>query len=167
MPPPFTSRPREARDQYKTEKGSPFSKDYIQHAAYPRAGGHSTFRFPVSDMVMGYSTNQKAAKELSAAGSTRTPVFEKWFMSQQGFSLGPTAQWSKHPLWHKDPVMLPFRSMADIGRAPGWPGRPSRAAAEAVSKYIITDMYAKAVQGMPAEDAVKWAHAELVKIYGA
>jgi multiple sugar transport system substrate-binding protein len=34
-----------------------------------------------------------------------------------------------------------------------------------VTKYIITDMYAKAVQGMPAEDAVKWAHGELVKIY--
>ena len=30
--------------------------------------------------------------------------------------------------------------------------------------YIITDMYAKAVQGMTA-DAVAWAHAELVKIY--
>ena len=29
-----------------------------------------------------------------------------------------------------------------------------------VSKYILTDMYAKAVQGMPPEDAVKWAHAE-------
>jgi len=26
-------------------------------------------------------------------------------------------------------------------------------------------MYAKAVQGMPAEDAVKSAHEELVKIY--
>jgi multiple sugar transport system substrate-binding protein len=26
-------------------------------------------------------------------------------------------------------------------------------------------MYAKAVQGMPAEDAMKWAHAELVKVY--
>jgi multiple sugar transport system substrate-binding protein len=26
-------------------------------------------------------------------------------------------------------------------------------------------MYAKAIQGMPAEDAVKWAHDELVKIY--
>jgi multiple sugar transport system substrate-binding protein len=50
-------------------------------------------------------------------------------------------------------------------RAPGWPGPSSRKAAEAVSKYVITDMYAKAVQGMPAEDAVKWAHAELVKIY--
>jgi hypothetical protein len=34
-----------------------------------------------------------------------------------------------------------------------------------VSKFIITDMYAKAVQGMAAEDAVKWAHGELAKIY--
>jgi multiple sugar transport system substrate-binding protein len=27
------------------------------------------------------------------------------------------------------------------------------------------NMYAKAVQGMPAEDAVKWAEAELKKVY--
>jgi multiple sugar transport system substrate-binding protein len=27
-------------------------------------------------------------------------------------------------------------------------------------------MYAKAAQGMPAEDAVKWAEAELKKVYG-
>ena len=30
---------------------------------------------------------------------------------------------------------------------------------------MITDMYAKAVQGMTAEDAVKWAEGELKKIY--
>ena len=40
-----------------------------------------------------------------------------------------------------------------------------RAAAEAISKYIIVDMYAKAVQGAAAEEAVKWAHDELGKIY--
>jgi hypothetical protein len=56
-------------------------------------------------------------------------------------------------------------SLADIGARRRLCRRPSRAAAEVVTKYIITDMYAKAVQGMPAEDAVKWAHAELVKIY--
>ena len=47
----------------------------------------------------------------------------------------------------------------------GWRVMPGRASAEAITKYIIVDMYAKAVQGMPAEDAVKWAHEELVKIY--
>ena len=35
----------------------------------------------------------------------------------------------------------------------------------AYSKYIITDMYAKAVQGMKAEEAVRWAEGELKKIY--
>jgi multiple sugar transport system substrate-binding protein len=48
----------------------------------------------------------------------------------------------------------------------GYAGPPSQQAAEAQTKYIIVDMYAKAVQGMAAEDAVKWAHGELVKIYG-
>jgi multiple sugar transport system substrate-binding protein len=34
-----------------------------------------------------------------------------------------------------------------------------------VSKYIIVDMYAKAIQGMPAEEAAKWAQAEAAKAY--
>ena len=92
-------------------------------------------------------------------------VFDRWFTSQQGVKLGPTAEWQNHPLWQTDPVMLPFRSLAEIGRAAGYAGPANRAAAEVVTKYIITDMYAKAVQGTPAEDAVKWAHGELSKIY--
>ncbi len=44
---------------------------------------------------------------------------------------------------------------------------PNAKAAEGLTKYIVTDMYAKAVQGMPAEDAVKWAEGELKKIYSA
>ena len=34
-----------------------------------------------------------------------------------------------------------------------------------ISKYIIVDMYAKAIQGMPAEEAAKWAHSEATKAY--
>ena len=52
--------------------------------------------------------------------------------------------------------MLPFRSIAEIGRAAGYAGPANRVAAEVVTKYIITDMHAKVVQDMPAEDAVKW-----------
>ena len=48
----------------------------------------------------------------------------------------------------------------------GYAGPPSQGAAEVRTKYIIVDMYTKAVQGMPAEESVKAAHAELVKIYG-
>ena len=34
-----------------------------------------------------------------------------------------------------------------------------------ISKDIIADMYAKAIQGTAAEDAVKWAHGEIAKVY--
>jgi len=37
----------------------------------------------------------------------------------------------------------------------GYAGPPSRKAAEVLSKYIVVDMYAKAVQGMAPEDAVQ------------
>ena len=53
--------------------------------------------------------------------------------------------------------MTPYKVAAKLGQAPGFAGPPDAKAQEGLSKYIITDMYAKAVQGMPAEDSVKWA----------
>lgn len=44
-------------------------------------------------------------------------------------------------------------------------GPANRKAAEVISKYLISDMYAKAVQGMSPEESVKRTHDELVKIY--
>ena len=153
-------------DQYLTEKGAPLKGD-ILHAPYPKGtAGAATLHPPQTHMVMGYSKNQKAAKDFLRWLSSR-PVFEKWFVSQKGFSIPAARAWSTHPLWNEDPVMAPFKDVILTARAPGWPGPSGRKAAEVISKYIITDMYAKAVQGMPAEDAVKWAHAELVKVYAS
>jgi multiple sugar transport system substrate-binding protein len=59
-----------------------------------------------------------------------------------------------------------YRNAAQASRMVGWAGPPNAKATEVYSKYIITDMYAKAVQGMSAEEAVKWAAGELRKIYG-
>ena len=152
-------------EQYQTEKGTPL-KDDIRHAPYPRGPAGQAALHPLqTHMVMGYSKNQKAAKDFLRWMGSRD-VYEKWFVSQKGFSIPATQEWSKHKLWDEDPVMAPFKTVMGIARAPGWPGPSSGKAAEVVSKYIITDMYAKAVSGMPAEEAVKWAHAELVKVYG-
>ena len=79
--------------------------------------------------------------------------------------MGCTKVWENDPLWKIDPIMAPFRTAAESGRFAGYAGPAGRAAAETISKFIIVDMYAKAAQGMAAEDAVKWAHGELTKIY--
>jgi ABC-type glycerol-3-phosphate transport system substrate-binding protein len=151
-------------DTYLTEKGTPMWQD-ILHAPLPKgAVGQFNLPGPFTNLLMGYSKNQKPAKEFLRWISSK-PVFGQWFASQQGYTDGATKDWEKDPVWNADPVLLPFRDIPNKGRLMGYAGPPGRASAEAQTKYIIVDMYAKAVQGTASEDAVKWAHEELVKIY--
>jgi multiple sugar transport system substrate-binding protein len=62
--------------------------------------------------------------------------------------------------------MKGFRTAPDNSRVIGFAGPPSAKATEVYSKYVIVDMFAKGVQGMTPENAVKWAHEELKKVYG-
>ena len=153
-------------DQYQTEKGTPLYKDVLHSPLPAGPAGQFGMHLMQSDMLMKYSKNQDAAKEFLKWIHTEKNYGE-WFNSQKGYSTPCTAMWEKNPLWDKDPVMAPFKVAARLGQAPGFAGLPDQKAAEALSKYIITDMYAKAVQGMPAEEAVKWAEGELKKIYAA
>src|SRR5215813_7751738 len=151
-------------ETYLTEKGTPMYQD-ILHAPIPKGpAGQFGYHLPMSNMLMGYSKNQKAAKDF-IRWITSKEIYQKWFNSQQGYSVGATTIWENDPLWSKDPVMEPFRVAARAGQFPGYAGPADRKAAEVLSKYVITDMYSKAVQGMPAEDAVKWAHEEVVKAH--
>jgi len=118
----------------------------------------------MTNMLMGYSKQQDAAKKFLAC-ITSKPVYQAWFDSQGGYSVGATTSWEQDPIWSKDPVMEPFRQVGRGAFFPGHPGPADRKAAEVLSKYIIIDMYAKAVQGMPAEEAVKWATSEVEKIH--
>ena len=151
-------------EQYQTEKGEPLSKD-ILHAPLPKGsagqfGLHTFF----SHMLMAYSKNQKAAKDFLRWIHTQAN-YEKWFVSQKGVATPPTAQWESNKLWSVDPVMEPYKVAGKLGQAPGYAGPAGKKAAEALTKYIVVDMYAKAIQGMPADDAVTWAEGELKGVY--
>jgi multiple sugar transport system substrate-binding protein len=150
-------------DKYITEKGAQLKTDCL-HAALPKGpAGQYAMHTYFSHAIPKYSKNEKAAKDfLKWVHST---AYERWFVSQKGFATPPTPSWENHKMWAEDPVMTPFKIAGKLGQAPGYPGPSGKKAAEALTKYIITDMYAKAVQGASAEDAVKWAESELKKIY--
>jgi multiple sugar transport system substrate-binding protein len=155
---------RSKPDTYQTETGKPL-KDDTFHAALPKGpAGQFSYHVPFSNLIPSYVANQKAAKDFLKWFHSKD-VYEEWFTSQQGFSVGSTKSWEDDPVWKVDPIMAPFRTAAESGRFAGYAGPAGRAAAETISKFIIVDMYAKAVQGTAAEDAVKWAHSELAKIY--
>ena len=152
----------------KDEKGRPLWMD-ISHFPIPDgpAGQTPGYHVAFSHALMKYSKNQKAAKAFLQWLHSKEQ-FGKWFDVEAGYSVGSTSFWEKHALWEKiDAALKPFRTAGRASRMIGHAGPASAKATEAYSKYIITDMYAKAVQGMPPEEAVRWAERELKKIYEA
>ena len=92
--------------------------------------------------------------------------FGKWFEVENGYTVGAATHWESHPMWDKvDDALKPFRTSLRGTRMLGHAGLPTAKATEAYTKYIITDMYAKAAQGTPPADAVKRAEGQLKKIY--
>ena len=152
-------------DKYITEKGAQLKTD-ILHAPLPKGpAGQFSMHTYYSHVLPTYSKNQKAAKDFLKWVHSKA-VYEKWFVSQKGFATPPTRGMGEAQGVGRGPGddALQGRGPRSAAR-PAMPARPNAKAAEVLSKYIITDMYAKAVQGMPAEDAVKWAEGELKKVY--
>src|SRR5262249_61131074 len=74
---------RRKPEAYPPEKGTPMWKD-ILHARIPKGpGGQFNLPGPFTDMLMGYSKNQKAAKDFLRWMHSKS-VFAEWFTSQQG-----------------------------------------------------------------------------------
>jgi multiple sugar transport system substrate-binding protein len=156
------------KDKIKDDKGEPLWQD-IEHAALlPRGpGGQFALYGAYQHAVMKYSKNQKLAKDF-LRWLHQKENYEKWFQVNEGYSVGATKVWEEHPMWARiDKPLQVFRQAARETRMLGYAGPASAKATEAYTKYIIVDMYAKAVQGTKAEDAVKWAEGELKKIYEA
>ncbi len=139
----------------------------MNHAPHPRGPAGRFYHLPVhSSSVMKHSKNQKLAKEFIRYYMAKEQ-YDKWFDLMGGYGQAPTKLWYDHPAWTRDPKLIPFRDPIKDARAPGYAGAPSRKASEALTKYIILDMFAKAIQGTSPEDALKWATDELKKIYSA
>ena len=115
---------------------------------------------------MRYSKNQKLAKDFIRFYMDRAR-FDPYFETMDTFGIPATQAYRDHRLWKKDPKTAVFPETLASARQVGHAGPPGRKATEVLSKYIIVDMFAKAIQGMKPEDAVAWAGGELKKVYDA
>ncbi|GIX48289.1 MAG: ABC transporter substrate-binding protein [Candidatus Tectimicrobiota bacterium] len=116
--------------------------------------------------IMKYSPNVEAAKEWIRFVMQRDN-FTRWMEVQEGYSLGPTPYWENIEMWEKDPKLDPYRRLAQYSRVFGYEGPPNAKAQEVFAKYIIVDMFARAIQSGDAQGAIAWAESELKKVYEA
>ena len=152
-------------EDYKTADGKPL-KDDILHAPLPAGpAGQFGFHTFTSHVMPNYSKNQSATKDLLRF-IHKKENYEQWFETGLGFDTPGTTGWETHALWKKDPVMAPYAVAGKLGLTPGYPGEPNAKAAEVLTKYLIGNMFAGAIRGQKAEEAVAACEAQLKSIYG-
>jgi multiple sugar transport system substrate-binding protein len=149
------------------KKQNPEFAQRMNHAAIPagpagRFHTHTTYEHA----IMKYSPNIAAAEEF-VLFLMEKPNYYRWFEASEGYSLAPGPDHETRPMWQKDPRMLAYKDIGSLGRAIGYPGPPTRSASEVLSKYIIVDVFARAIQGEPPKKAIAWGVNELRKIYKA
>jgi multiple sugar transport system substrate-binding protein len=137
------------------------------HGHFPAGPAGRFYWLPAwTSCVMKHSRNPKLAKDFIRYYMDKTQ-YEPYFVTMDTFGIPGTKVWFEHGLWQKDPRTTIFRETLQSARQVGHVGPPGRKATEALTKYIVVDMFAKSIQGLPPEDAVKWAAGELRKIYSA
>jgi multiple sugar transport system substrate-binding protein len=144
---------------------SPFFDDIALDLLPPGPKGRFLFALNNNYAIMKYSRNVDAAKEFIRWSMT-PEVWYPWFELSESYYSGVGPKQDETPIWDKfPPVTRVFKGAGPSLRAPGSPGPYNQQAGLAQSKYIIVDMFAKAVQGETPEAAVAWAENELKQVY--
>ena len=139
----------------------------MNHAPNPRGPAGRYYHMAThSSAVMKYSKNQQLAKEFIRWYMDKKQ-YDPWFIAMSCYMIPPTKMWIDNAAWTKDPKLTPFRDTIKDARHLGYAGPPSAKASEALAKYIMVDMFAKAIQGTSPEESLAWATGELKKIYAA
>ena len=68
-----------------------------------------------------------------------------------------------HPIWAKNPKLAMLPKEAEYAHPRGWPSKPNDAIRRIENNYILPDMVAKAVNGMPTKRVMDWAQEQVVQ----
>ena len=79
-----------------------------------------------------------------------------------GFNMAPLRNLAEHPIWAKNPKLAMLPREAESAHARGWPSRPNDAVRRVENNYVLPDMVAKTLSGMPTKRAMEWAQAQVV-----
>jgi multiple sugar transport system substrate-binding protein len=147
------------------QKNAPNLRDVTGHALWPK-GPAGRFGYSTS-MGLGIYRFSKFQKECKAflTWLMQPKQYSAWIGVGEGQIAGLATFYENDPVWKKDPKLEVIREIPKYVRMPGFPGPPTRHAAESMVKYVIVNMFARACKGMATPETIKQAEAELKEIY--
>jgi len=136
--------------------------DEINHHTSPSgpAGTHSAP--PILGLgIWRFSKNVGLAKEFIQF-LFRKENYDAWIVASNAFNHPPLKNLADHPIWARNPKFAMLPKEAEFAHPRGWPAKPNDAVGRIEANYILADMVAKAVNGMPTKRAMEWAQDQVV-----
>jgi len=151
---------------WAAKKNAPHLREVINHALWPNGpAGRFGYSTAISLGIFKFSKVQKEAKEF-ITWLLQPQQYSEWIGVGEGMIAGLLNFYENDPVWQKDPKIEIMRQIPKYVRMPGYPGPPSRPAAEAMVKYVVVNMFARACKGMSTQETIAIAERELKDIYG-
>jgi len=150
---------------WAAKKDAPHLRAVTNHSFFPRgAAGRFGYSSAISLGIFRFSKVQKEAKEF-IKWLMEPKQYSAWIGFGEGMMAGLLNYYEDDPVWKKDPKLELIRQIPKYVRMPGYPGPPSRQAHEAMVKFVIVNMFARACKGMATAETIKMAESELKDLY--
>jgi multiple sugar transport system substrate-binding protein len=137
--------------------------DDINHHPSP-AGPAGTHSAPPINMVSVW----KFSKNIPLATEFLKFLFQKenydaWIVASNAFNHPPLRHLADHPIWARNPKFAMLPKEAEFAHPRGWPAKPNDAVGRIEVNYVLPDMVAKAVNGMPTKRAMEWGQDQVAQ----
>ena len=137
--------------------------DDINHHPSP-AGPAGTHSAPPINMISVW----KFSKNIPLATEFLKFLYQKenydaWIVASNAFNHPPLRHLADHPIWARNPKFAMLPKEAEFAHPRGWPAKPNDAVGRIQVNYVLPDMVAKAVNGMPTKRAMEWGQDQVAQ----
>ena len=135
--------------------------DEINHHNSPGGPGGIHSAPPIGAIgIWKFSKNAELAKEF-VRFLFQKQNFDNWIVASNAFNHPPLRNFADHPIWAQNPKFAMLPKEAEYAHPRGWPGKPTDAVQRIQVNYVLPDMVAKAVNGMPTKRAMEWGQDQI------
>jgi multiple sugar transport system substrate-binding protein len=137
--------------------------DDINHHPSP-AGPAGTHSAPGINAlaIWKFSKNVEPAKEFIEF-LFRKENFDAFIVASNAFNQPPLRDLADHPIWSRNPKFAMLPKEAEYAHPRGWPAKPNDAVRRIENNYVLPDMVAKVIQGMPVKRVMEWGQEQVVQ----
>ncbi len=135
--------------------------DEINHHNTPAGPAGRHVAGPILSIgIWKFSKNIDLAKEFIQF-HIRKDNYAAWVTASQGFNNPALRNYADHPVWSSNPKFAMLPKEAEYTHPRGWPAKPNAAIRLIDVNYVMPDMVAKAINGMPTKRAMAWAEEQV------